>query len=150
MEKNIAFLTGDVARLFRKRFEYATRDCGITGPQWRALVLIQNNPGMNQGALAALLEVEPITAGRMIDRLEKLGLVERRPDAADRRVWLLHLTDRAAPMLERLRERAVSVMADFTDIFSDEEKELFLSFLKRMRDKLLEPCNPIAETVTNG
>lgn len=166
MENNVAFLTGDVARLFRKRFEFATRDCGITGPQWRALALIQNNPGINQGALASLLEVEPITAGRMIDRLEKLDLVERRPDAADRRVWLLHLTERAVPLLDGLRDRAFNVMAEFTSIFSEPEKELFLSFLKRMREKLLEPCSPaaasspasaeasssnsIAETVTHG
>ncbi len=149
MEKNVAFLTSDVARLLRKRFECATRDCGITGPQWRALQLILENPGINQGTLAAHLEVEAITAGRMIDRLQKLGLVERRADPADRRVWLLHLTDRAPPLLAELRERALDVIGDYTCIFSEEEKDLFISFLCRMREKLLEPTETV-ELVTNG
>lgn len=150
MENNVAFLTSDVARLLRKRFEYATRDCGITGPQWRALQLVNVNPGINQGTLAALLEVEAITAGRMIDRLEKMGLVERRADPNDRRVWLLHLTERAAPLLERLRGRALSVIAEYTAIFSDIEKDQLVSHLRRLREKLLEPCSDTAEIVTNG
>lgn len=150
MENNVAFLTSDVARLLRKRFEYATRDCGITGPQWRALQLVNVNPGINQGTLAALLEVEAITAGRMIDRLEKMGLVERRADPGDRRVWLLHLTERAAPLLERLRDRALNVIAEYTAIFSDVERDQLVSHLRRLREKLLEPCSDTAEIVTNG
>lgn len=146
MDKNLAFLTSDVARLFRKRFEFATRGCGITGPQWRALLLIQHNPGINQGNLAALLEVEAITAGRMIDRLEKLGLVERRADPSDRRAWRLHLTDEAPVVLDALRERAGVVMDQFTEIFSEPEKDLFISFLSRMREKLLEPTENAEST----
>ena len=150
MENNVAFLTSDVARLLRKRFEYATRYSGITGPQWRALQLVNVNPGINQGTLAALLEVEAITAGRMIDRLEKMGLVERRANPGDRRVWLLHLTERAAPLLERLRDRALNVIAEYTAIFSDVERDQLVSHLRRLREKLLEPCSDTAEIVTNG
>ena len=140
MDNNIAFLTSDVGRLFRKRFEIATRDTGITGPQWRALLRIQDNPGINQGTLASLLEVEAITAGRMIDRLEKLGLVERRPDPCDRRAWLLHLTGNAPDLLDNLRGRATDVIDEFTEIFSPEERDQFINFLTRMRQRLLAPC----------
>lgn len=150
MENNIAFLASDVGRLFRKRFEIATRDLGVTGPQWRALVRINDNPGINQGALAALLEVEAITAGRMIDRLEKLGLVERRPDASDRRVWLIHLTAKASPLLDALRDRAGNVIAESIDIFTEEERATLVALLKRMREKLLEPCTETAEIILNG
>lgn len=150
MENNVAFLASDVGRLFRKRFELATRDLGVTGPQWRALVRINDNPGINQGALAALLEVEAITAGRMIDRLEKLGMVERRPDPRDRRAWLLHLTAQADPMLTVLRARAVDVIAESTSIFSPDEHATLVSLLARMRVNLLEPCTELAEIVPNG
>jgi DNA-binding MarR family transcriptional regulator len=53
--------------------------------------------------LAELLEVEPITLCRMVDRLAEAGLVERRRDPADRRAWNIFLTERAHPLLGRLR-----------------------------------------------
>jgi DNA-binding MarR family transcriptional regulator len=52
--------------------------------------------------LADLLEIEPITLGRIVDRLQILGLIERRPNSSDRRVWLLHLTATARPKLSQL------------------------------------------------
>jgi DNA-binding MarR family transcriptional regulator len=66
------------------------------------LVRLDRQPGMSQNELAQLIEVEPITVGRLVDRLEARGFVERRPDANDRRVWRLHLTDAATPMLEEI------------------------------------------------
>ena len=150
VENNVAFLASDIGRLFRKRLEVATRDLGVTGPQWRALARIHDQPGINQCALASLLEVEAITAGRMVDRLEKLGLVERRPDPGDRRVWLLHLTASAQPLLAAMRERANGVIAESLDIFSDIEVAQLLALLKRMRLKLLEPCCDVAEVPTHG
>jgi len=150
VENNVAFLASDVGRLFRKRFEVATRDLGVTGPQWRALVLISANPGVNQGSLAGMLEVEAITAGRMIDRLEKLGLVERRTDPGDRRAWLLHLTPAAAPLLESLRGRAADVIADSVSNFTAEEHAVLVGLLGRMREKLLGPYLPVTEVAANG
>lgn len=150
MDSNIAFLSADVGRLFRKRFELATRGLGITGPQWRVLARIGDRPGMTQIALASLLEVEPITVARQIDRLEKLGLVERRPDPGDRRAWLLHLTAQAAPLMDQLRERAVTVIADVTSIFTKVEHDQLVTLLQRMRAKLLEPINEQAEVSVNG
>jgi len=138
MDNNIAFLAGDVGRLFRKRFELATRELGITSPQWRMILRISDNPGINQGALAAMLEVEAITAGRMIDRLERLGLVERRSDPGDRRAWLLHLTDRARPLLDQLRSRAATVIAESTETLSPEELAQLVAMLSRVRKRLLQ------------
>ncbi|WP_447410849.1 MarR family transcriptional regulator, partial [Clostridium perfringens] len=66
--------------------------------------------GINQGGLADLLEVEPITLCRMIDRLEEAGLVERRRDPADRRAWQIFLTERARPLLEELGHLAEAML----------------------------------------
>ena len=65
--------------------------------------VLSRNEGINQGGLAELLEVEPITLCRMVDRLEEAGLVERRRDPADRRAWQLFLTDKSRPLLDELR-----------------------------------------------
>ena len=138
MQNNIAFLSADVSRLIRKRFDLAARGYGVTGPQWRVLAALQRTPGMNQCALAAWLEVEAITAGRMIDRLEKAGLVERRPDPADRRAWRLFLTDAADPQMAHLRDCADDVFAEALHGLSDAEHETLLALLGRVRANLLD------------
>lgn len=83
-----------------------SRDTGITSPQWRVLVSVHCNPGINQGTLADMLDVEPITTCRMVDRLEQAGLVERRHDPNDRRAWQIFLTDAAMPLIDGMKDRA--------------------------------------------
>ncbi|MBN8814051.1 MAG: winged helix-turn-helix transcriptional regulator [Sphingomonas sp.] len=104
MSDSLGFLISDVSRLLRRRFDERARQIGATRAQWRTLTVLNRSEGINQGALAELLDVEPITACRMIDRLEESGLVERRRDPADRRAWLLFLTDKSRPMLDDLRD----------------------------------------------
>jgi DNA-binding MarR family transcriptional regulator len=91
-----------VARLMRTRADARARTYGMTRAQWMILVHLDKQPGMSQNELAALVEVEPITVGRLVDRLEARGFLERRPDAADRRVWRLHLMPAAQPMLKEI------------------------------------------------
>lgn len=136
MQNNIAFLATDIGRLFRKRFDITAREFGVTGPQWRVLAAVQRTPGINQCALAQWLEVEAVTAGRMIDRLEKAGMVERRADPADRRAWRLFLTGAADPLMTRLRECADVVFADALQGFPEEEHALLLGLLERVRGNL--------------
>jgi DNA-binding MarR family transcriptional regulator len=102
-QNHLAFIISDIARLYRRRFDERTRSFGITGPQMRALVQIMRFPGINQGALADRLDVEPITTCRMVDRLEQGGLVERRRDPQDRRAWHLYLTAAAEPIAHDLQ-----------------------------------------------
>src|SRR5712672_4409207 len=95
MEANsstLDFLLHDVARLLRKRFEQNARGSGLTRSQWQVLTYLARNEGISQSGLADLLEIEPITLGRIVDKLQTRGLIERRPDPSDRRAWLLHLT----------------------------------------------------------
>src|SRR5258705_4953335 len=106
MEPNaptLGFLLHDVARLLRKRFEQNARGSGLTRSQWQVLAYLAQNEGINQSGLADLLEIEPITLGRIIDKLQTPGLIERRPDPSDRRASLLHLTSPAPPTMSQLR-----------------------------------------------
>ena len=75
--RNFGFLLHDVARLMRKRFEQNARDLGLTRSQCSVLAHLARNEGIQQGGLAEILEVEPITLTRILDRLEDAGLVER-------------------------------------------------------------------------
>jgi DNA-binding MarR family transcriptional regulator len=111
MENSLGYNISDLARLIRKRFDEESRDLGVTNSQWRVLVNVFRQPGINQGALADQMEVEPITTCRMVDRLETAGLVERRRDPNDRRAWQIHLTDAARPLIDKLKERAAGLNA---------------------------------------
>lgn len=132
----IVFLATDIGRLFRKRFDTAAREFGVTGPQWRVLGTLRQRPGLTQTMLAAELDVEAITTGRMIDRLQKAGLVERRNDPADRRAWLLYATPAADVLLDRLHRTAEAVTGDVLSGFSAEECNALLAMLTRLRDNL--------------
>ena len=111
MNDSLGYRIHDLARLIRKRFDEESRDLGVTNSQWRVLVNVFRQPGINQGTLAELMEVEPITTCRMVDRLEMAGLVERRRDPNDCRAWQIHLTDAAMPLIDKLKERAAGLNA---------------------------------------
>jgi DNA-binding MarR family transcriptional regulator len=150
MQPIIAFLATDVGRLFRKRFESASQTTGVTGPQWRLLRAIELNPGATQIALANLLDVEPITAGRMIDRLAKAGVVERRADPADRRAWRLYLTDDASHHLVEAKKRADDLIGHALAGFSETEQEQLKGLLERMRGNLTAANDSASETRAAG
>jgi len=101
-EENIGSMVAHVARLMRRSFDERARGIGATRPQWQVLNLLSRYEGINQGGLAEMLEVEPITLGRMIDRLQDAELVERRADPADRRAWRLHVTAKGNALIAAL------------------------------------------------
>lgn len=136
-QTNLAFLATDIGRLFRKRFDTSARALGVTGPQWRVLAALNHQPGITQAVLAALLDVEAITVGRMIDRLQKAGLVERRPSPSDRRAWLLFITPDAVKLLDELAARAQAVMSETLANFAPEEFEILVGLLNRLRENLV-------------
>jgi DNA-binding MarR family transcriptional regulator len=76
------------------------------------LALLKRFDGNTQVTMADMLDVEPITLGRMVDRLQDAGLVERRADPADRRSWRLHLTPEGEQKIEALRPTALALFDD--------------------------------------
>lgn len=112
MSDDLGFLLGDAARLLRRSFDERARVMGVTRPQWRVLALLKRFDGSTQVTVADMLDVEPITLGRMVDRLQDAGLVERRADPADRRSWRLHLTPEGEQKIEALRPTALALFDD--------------------------------------
>src|SRR3546814_7154100 len=102
-DQSIGFLLSDVARLLRRNFTRRAQYLGLSQAQWQALAHLARREGVNQATLAESLEIQPVTLARLVDRLQEKGLVERRPDPADRRAFCLYLTPAAAPLLDRKR-----------------------------------------------
>ena len=85
---------------------------GITRAQWAVLARLERTEGQKQSELADLMEMQPITLTRLVDRLCDNGLIERRPDATDRRVNRLYLLPAAHPLLVKL----AALRADITEV----------------------------------
>ena len=111
IERDLAFLLSDAARLLRTCADQEARRFGMTRAQWAVLFRLERAEGLKQSELADLLEVQPITLTRLIDRLCDNGLIERRSDPTDRRAKRLFLTPAAKPVLERLTAVSEDMMA---------------------------------------
>nr|WP_089220185.1 MarR family transcriptional regulator [Sphingomonas laterariae] len=136
--ESVGFLLHDTARAFRYRFDARARDLGVTRQQWRALFHIARDEGLNQAELADRLEVERITLCRMVDRLAEAGLVERRSDPRDRRVWRLHLLPPAHAIVDRLTQIGLDMEQEAMAALGDEERDQLIDSLKRLREALRE------------
>lgn len=136
MNDSIGFLINDTARLFRRMFDSNIRDLGMTSLQWRAVARLHREPGMRQSELADLLEVEPITLSRMIDRLADSGMVCRKPDPGDRRAWNLYLTDKAQPLMAQLQREADLVQELALTGLDEQERAVLARLVERVRGNL--------------
>ncbi|MGH6888844.1 MAG: MarR family winged helix-turn-helix transcriptional regulator [Rhizomicrobium sp.] len=135
-DRDLLILLHDVARLLRTRFDQRARARGMTRAQWVILARVHATPGLSQNELASLLEVEPISVGRLIDRLESRGLVERRSDPADRRIWRLHLLAAAEPVLEEISKAREVLGAELLEGVDQETRTEMVDALLRMKNNL--------------
>lgn len=145
LTRSLGFLLGDVARLMRRRFDARSEELGLTRAQWRVLAQLRRREGINQSTLAELLEVEPITMGRHIDRLVTKGLVERRPDPKDRRVWRLYLNSEVQPVLDSMREISEQTRGDALAGIDPEQRETLIDNLLIIKANLSALEQPLAE-----
>jgi len=141
--RTFGFLLHDVARLLRKRFEQKAKSLnGLTRSQWQVLAHLARHEGIGQSALADILEIEPITLGRQLDRLETAGLVERRAHPRDRRAWQLFLADKAHPILDQMWELASETRDEAMAGLPPLEQERLINTLLAIRSNLSERTAP--------
>lgn len=137
---DLLFLLHDVARLLRHDADKRARIHGMTRAQWVILFWLQRQPGLSQKELSEILEVEPITVARLIDRLEARGMVERRPDPRDRRIWRLHLLPPAVPVLEELHIERAAMHRMATAHVEPAIEAAMIEGLSRMKATILGEC----------
>lgn len=131
--ETLPFEIGETAHALRRAFDRRAATLGVTRAQWKVLFRLSRQPGLRQIELADILDVEPITLSRIIDRLAEAGLVERRTDPADRRAWRLELTAKAQPLIAKLRTLAEELMDEAFAGLTSEELELMRGKLAKIR-----------------
>lgn len=136
-EQSVGFLLVDVARLMRRDFDRRVRSMKLTQAQWRAIGHLAREDGIKQTVLADLLDVKPITLGRLVDRMEAAGWVERRADPGDRRASLLYLTPKVQPILAELKSRAAEAREDLLAGVPDTDRKALANTLERMKQNLV-------------
>ena len=127
---------GETAHTLRKAFTRRAAALGVTGAQWKVLFKLSLRPGLRQVEIADMLDIEPITLTRILDRLQEAGLIERSPDPADRRAWRLHVTAKAEPLVEKLRRIADDLTAEAFAGIGSEDIETVRRTLARVRDNV--------------
>lgn len=135
-ERDLMILLHDVARVLRTRSDQIARTRGMTRAQWVILARLSRQPGISQNELASICEVEPITVGRLVDRLEARGLVERRADPKDRRVRRLHLLPAAEPFLEEITQYREALNAEISEGLNEQQRTALIDMLINIKSKL--------------
>lgn len=135
-KKEISFVINDVARLLKTYADQAAREFGATRAQWAVLSRLNRSEGLKQSELAELLDLQPISLTRLLDRLADNGLIERRPDPSDRRVNRLYLTPAARPLLEELAALGEELMGQVLHGLDDKSINRLLADLEVMRENL--------------
>ena len=132
----VGFLVADAARLMRTVFDRRARAAGLTRSQWLVIRRLYRNPGSSQSELAEMMEIEKASAGRLIDRLERNGWVQRRPDATDRRINRLFLTKRAVKINDTIQPIAEDVVEQALHGMSKADREKFTELVTHFKERL--------------
>ena len=134
--REFGFLLAETARVLRTTVDQEARALGMTRAQWSVLVRVERQEGLHQADLALALDLAPITLARIVDRLAKQGLVERRPDPSDRRANRLYLTTAAAPVLEQLGHIGERIMSRALEGITHDRLEGMIEHLTVIRSNL--------------
>jgi len=132
--ETLPFEIAETGHALRKAFDRRAVGMGVTRAQWKVLFRLERQPALRQIELADMLDIEPITLSRIVDRLEEAGLVERKADPADRRAWRLHVTAKAQPLIAKLRAVADEMIAEAFAGIDPKEIEITRAVLGRVRE----------------
>lgn len=111
----LGFYIHDTSRLRRAIYNAALKPAGVTRSQAWVVAYLSRSDGMAQSELAGQLDLGKVALGGLVDRLEAAGLVERRADAADRRVKRIFLTAAGHRVVGRMREISAITNARILD-----------------------------------
>jgi len=152
-DPTFGFTLADTTRLLRRVFDRRAAHLGLTRAQWRALKLIDLNPGLSQARLSDDLDMEPIAVGRVIDRLQASGFVERRPDPQDRRRWRLYPAGKSPEVMAEMRRIADRLHEEILAGVAEADFATTMRVLAKVKETMNEldrDRTPVAETKKKG
>jgi len=135
-DASFLFTLGELHRLVRLYADRQAARYGITRAQWAVLARIERSEGLKQTELAELLEMQPITLTRLIDKLCDNGWIERRSDDTDRRVNRLYLRKAARPLLGKLSGLRSEITATALDGINPSDAHRLLAQLEAIKENV--------------
>ena len=132
----LAFLLEEVPRALLRRFGARTQAFGLSRTQWRLLAYLLRDEGITQTDLARCLELERVTIGLNLDKMEAKGLVEKRRAPGDRRSWHVYARPGARELLPQLRKEADGTYAEMLAGIRPESLAAFRKVLEALAANL--------------
>jgi MarR family transcriptional regulator for hemolysin len=126
------FNLSEAGRLYVRSFEKRSRNLALDFAQCRALLVLAENEGVTQQRLSELTAIASPWLVRILDRLETMGLAERRPRLADRRARSLAITAEARAMLPLLRNIVGESLREALRGLSTDEMTILVRALDRV------------------
>src|SRR3954467_3874681 len=124
------------SRLLRNYIDHRAKSRGTTRAQWIVLFRLRQQEGLSQVDLAEVLELQPISLVRLLDRLVEQGLLERRPDPKDRRANRLFLTRGGRQLVDDLDSLRDAIAIDVLQEIPVAAIETSLETLKDIKDRI--------------
>jgi DNA-binding MarR family transcriptional regulator len=130
------------SRFLRNHIDHRAKARGTTRAQWIVLFRLREQEGLSQVDLAEVLELQPISLVRLLDRLVKHGLVERRSDPKDRRANRLFLTPAGRQLADDLDSLRDAIAADILQGIPAATIETSLKALKDVKERIKTLAEP--------
>lgn len=132
--------------IFQERME--TLGIDLTPVQFGALLVLSENPGIDQATLAGLIAHDRVTIGGVVDRLQAKGLIARTTSTTDRRARVLALTDAGTALLTRALPEVRALQSDILSGLTEGEAQTFLALASKLaktgNDRSRAPMKPRA------
>jgi MarR family transcriptional regulator, transcriptional regulator for hemolysin len=147
LKKQIVSQLVETSRLLRNYIDHRAKSRGTTRAQWIVLFRLREQEGLSQVDLADVLELQPISLVRLLDRLVEHGLVERRADPRDRRANRLFLTAAGRKLADDLDSLRDAIATDVLQGVPTAALETSLKALRDVKDRiktLADPASHIA------
>lgn len=122
----------------RKAIDHVLKPMGVTGGQWWVITYLSLHPGLSQVALAEELNMGKVALGGLVDRLEKIRLIERRPDLVDRRMNRIHLSKAGIDLVREIKTASEGVQDKAVSGITSEELNHAMAALGKMEANLRE------------
>jgi DNA-binding MarR family transcriptional regulator len=137
-ETNVDFLFAlfETQRMLRLYADKQATRFGITRSQWAVLAKLERTEGLKQSELAEMMEMQPISLTRLIDRLCRNDLIDRRTDANDRRANRLYLRPAARPLLKKLGELRADITQTALSHMNTAEARNLVRQLEAIKDNV--------------
>ena len=135
-EDSVGFLVASLRTRIFKAVDIEMAKLGFTSAQWPILRLVATGATPTAADLCRQLNYDTGSMTRMLSRLERKGVIVRKPSEEDRRIVRLHITPAGRKLYPKLRDVVIRVLNHLTADFSADDVRQASGLLRRMRENL--------------